>query len=284
MLRFHRRWLLALVLVLALPTVHAAGISLQGRIGIAGSNYDLTEGKSEYSETSTWTLGFVRGELPLGSSLRALGEYQFGQTSKVDVTKGTPAANQRGRLNQIMAGGEFLWSPMSFFNLGVGVGYLSETQTHTWQAEHPNPDRSPIFSAAEVLDWTWTRTTSGLLLTAAVDLDAGSVQLTGRVGLAPNLTWKESTRAAKESRWEQWSPAAMKGSGGTYELEGNLRLTPTLSLVAGIDGIVQQSPKIAALSETYDNSDDYGEERTVVDIPAAFDHRYAGYVGLKLQF
>lgn len=282
--RFRIRWLLAFLLVLALPAAHAAALSVQGRVSLAGSNYNLTEGKTEYSEEAAWRLISARAQLPLGTSLRAFGDYQMGETTKVDVTKGAPATDQSGNLNRILAGGESLWSPSPIFNLGVGLGYLNETQTHTWRAEHPDADDSPLFTDTEVLDWTWNRTTSGLLVMAAVDLDAGGFQLTGRVGYAPSLTWKETTKAELDNRWEQWTPAKMQGSGGIYELEGSIRLTPIFALVAGIDGIVQQSPKIASLSEDYENSAGGSQTRTVTDLPAAFDHRYGGYVGLKLQF
>ena len=96
--------------------------------------------------------------------------------------------------------------------------------------------------------------TTGLAFTAAVALDTGAFELTGRVGYAPNLDWRETTKAERDNLWEEWTPAAMKGSGGTYEMEGSLQLTSVLSLVAGVEGIVQQSAKVASLAETYKNS------------------------------
>lgn len=284
MQRFFKGWLPAVALALALAAASAGAVSLEGRIGMAGSNYNLTEGKTEYAERAVWTLGSVRAELPVGTTVHAHGQYQAGRTTKVEVTKGAPASDQRGSLSRITGGAELLWHPTSTFSLGVGLGYLSETQTHTWKAEHPDAANSPVFSAGQTLDWTWNRTTTGLLFTAAVALDTGAFELTGRVGYAPNLDWRETTKAERDNLWEEWTPAAMKGSGGTYEMEGSLQLTSVLSLVAGVEGIVQQSAKVASLAETYKNSAGDSEEHTVTDLPKAFDHRYAAFVGLRLRF
>lgn len=278
------RWLLPFTLLVVLITPLASAVNLEARIGLARSHYNLSEGATEYTENATWQLGTFDATLPLTPALRATGMFQVGRTTDVEIVKGAPAADPAGRLSRYMIGAEAVWRPVSLFDFGIGVGYLNETQSHTWKAAHPNPDDSDIFGGADLLGWSWERSTTGWLIMASVEMDAGVAQVSGRIGYGPSVLWHESTKAEKDGAWELWEPENATGIAGVYGLNGRLSIGHNLSLIAGIEGIVQQSPKIASAEEEFSNSNGFSETRNVTDLPKAFDHRFSAFVGLRLAF
>ena len=66
MQRFLKGWLPAVALALALAAASAGAVSLEGRIGMAGSNYNLTEGKTEYAERGRLDPRFGAGRAARG--------------------------------------------------------------------------------------------------------------------------------------------------------------------------------------------------------------------------
>lgn len=279
----HRFFALSLLLMLVPAPVFA--LSLEAAVGPAYSRYTLSEGSTEYSENTTWRVTTVQGSLPLAGTLRAVGTYQFGDTTYVEIVKGAPAWDQSGRVSRYLAGVEAVWQPASLFNFGIGAGYLSEMQEHTWKAAHPNVADSEVFTdPAEELDWSWKRTTSGLALMASVNMDAGRLRVAGRIGYAPSVRWDESTQAAKGDVWERWEPETAKATAAVYELKGRFGLLPVLSLVGGVEGIVQQSPKLDEMEEKFSNSTGYSTTRTATNVSKAFDHRISAYLGVSFSF